>query len=228
MRKRNLCLSICLVATLAASPLLAANGRITTPVEQFGFEIGADYQLLNYTQLTEYWKKLETESDRMKLVEFGTTAEGRTMYLAIITSPQNHQKLDRYKEISKTLALAEGLTDDQARELAAEGKAVVWIDGGLHATEVVNAQAELELVYQMLSRNDPETMRFLDDVILLTSATNPDGMELVSNWYMRESDPKKRSTSGIPRLYQKYVGHDNNRDSFMGTPSWPTCPRRKP
>jgi hypothetical protein len=200
---------------LAATPILAANGKVTTPQEQFGFEIGADYQLLTYTQLVEYWKKLETESDRMKLVEYGTTAEGRTMYLAIITSPQNHQNLDRYKEIAGKLALAEGLTDDQAHELAAEGKAVVWIDGGLHATEIVNAQAEFELVYQMLSRDDPETTRFLNDVILLTSITNPDGMELVSNWYMRESDPKKRSTSGIPRLYQKYVGHDNNRDSFM-------------
>ena len=40
-------------------------------------------------------------------------------------------------------------------------------------------------------------------------------MELVSNWYMREPDEKKRSTSGIPRLYQKYIGHDNNRDFYM-------------
>jgi hypothetical protein len=215
MRKRTLQLSVCLVAMLAASPLFAAIEKITTPVEQFGFEIGADYQLINYSQLVEYWKKLEQESDRMKLVAFGTTAEGRTMYMAIITSPQNHQKLDRYKHIAKTLALAEGVTDDQAHELANEGKAIVWIDGGIHATEVVNAQAELDLVYQMLSREDQETMRFLDDVILLTSVANPDGMELVSNWYMRESDPHRRSTSGIPRLYHKYIGHDDNRDSFM-------------
>ena len=214
MRIRNTGVLVVLIAALAASPLLA-DGKITTPKEQFGFDIGADYQLLNYTQLVEYWQKLERESDRMKLVEIGTTAEGRTMIMAIITSPQNHQNLERYKEISARLAHAEGLTDDQARELVAEGKAVVWIDGGLHATEVVNAQAELETVYQMLSRNDAETMRFLDDVILLTSITNPDGMELVSNWYMRESDPEKRSTGDIPRLYQKYVGHDNNRDSFM-------------
>ncbi len=109
----------------------------------------------------------------MKLVEIGTTAEGRTMLMAIITSPENHRNLDRYKEISKRLALAEGLTDAQAQRAGAEGKAVVWIDGGLHATEVVNAQAEFELVYQMLSRDDPETMRFLNDVILLTSSRIP-------------------------------------------------------
>ena len=134
MRKLNWCTFLCLVAALAVTPLFAANGKVTTPQEQFGFEIGADYQLLTYTQLEECWKKLETESDRMKLVEFGTTADERTMYMAVITSPQNHQNLDRYKDISKQLATAEGLTDDQAHELAAEGKAVVWIDGGLHAT----------------------------------------------------------------------------------------------
>ncbi len=214
MRKTNTCLLISLLATLVAG-LLFADGQITTPTEQFGFEIGADYQLLNYTQLQDYWKKLDQESDRMTLLEIGTTAEDRPMVMAIITSTENHQNLDRYREISKRLAHAEDLTESQARELAAEGRAVVWIDGGLHATEVVNAQAELELVYQMLSRDDPETMRFLNDVILLTLVTNPDGMELVSNWYMREQDPTKRSTRGIPRLYQKYVGHDNNRDSFM-------------
>ena len=87
----------------------------------------------------------------MKLVEIGKSAEGRTMVMAIITAPENHKSLDRYKEISRRLATAEGLTDDQARALAAEGKAVVWIDGGLHATEVLGAQQLLELVYQMVS-----------------------------------------------------------------------------
>ncbi len=151
----------------------------------------------------------------MKLVEIGKTAEGRTMVMAIITAPENQKKLDHYKEIARRLATAEGLTDDQARTLAAEGKAVVWIDGGLHATEVLGAQQLMELVYQMVSMNDPETLRILKDVILLATPVNPDGLELVSNWYMREQDPLKRSTNGLPRLYQKYIGHDNNRDFYM-------------
>jgi len=90
-------------------------------------------------------------------------------------------------------------------------------DGGLHATEVVGAHQLMEIVYQMVSRDDRETLRFLDDVILLAVHANPDGMELVSSWYMRDPDPKNRSTRGLPRLYQKYVGHDNNRDSYMST-----------
>jgi hypothetical protein len=189
--------------------------RITTPKEQFGNNIGDDYFLANYTQLTAYWQKLAKESNRAKLVSIGKTAEGREQWMMILTSPENHKRLDRYKEIARKLALAEGLTDDEARKLAAEGKAVVWIDGGLHATEVLGAHQLMEFVYQMLSMNDPETMRFLNDVIVLAVHANPDGMELVSNHYMREKEPTRRSTGGIPLLYQKYIGHDNNRDFYM-------------
>ena len=101
--------------------------------------------------------------------------------------------------------------------LAAEGKTVVWIDGGLHATEVLGAQQLMELVYQLVSRSDDETMRFLEDTIVLATCVNPDGMELVSNWYMRNPVPEERSTSSLPRLYQKYTGHDNNRDFYMSS-----------
>ena len=163
---------------------LQAQTNVTSPIEQFGFNIGDDYHLANYAQLSDYWQKLDRESDRMTLVDIGNTAEGRSQLMAIITSPENHEKIDRYKEISRRLALAEGLTDADARALAAEGKAIVWIDGGLHATEVLGAQQLIELVYQMVSRVDPETMRFLDDVILLAVHCNPDGHDLVASWYM--------------------------------------------
>ncbi|MBP1597034.1 MAG: peptidase carboxypeptidase [Acidobacteria bacterium] len=207
--------AVVLAALMALSGMgLYAQGTITPP--KFGqYTAGDDYFLANYTQLVEYWGKLSKESNRMKVVEIGKTSEGRTMIMAIITSPANHQKLDRYKEISQRLARAEGLTDDQARALASEGKAVIWIDGGLHATECVPAQGLFEMSYQMVSRNDPETLRILNDVILLLTPVNPDGMELVSNWYMKEPEPTRRSTGGIPVLYNKYAGHDNNRDSYM-------------
>ncbi|MGE0101915.1 MAG: M14 metallopeptidase family protein [Blastocatellales bacterium] len=204
-----------LVFLFAAVVAAQAQSSITSPKDQFGFNIGDDYQLANYTQLTDYFKKLDGQSERLKLVDIGRTAEGRTMHMAIITSPANHARLDRFREISARLARAEGLTDEQARQLAREGKAVVWIDGGLHATETLGAQQLIETVYQLVSRDDPETLRFLDDLIILCCLVNPDGMELVSNWYMRESDPRKRSLSGLPRLYQKYIGHDNNRDFYM-------------
>ena len=149
----------------AAQP---AAARLTTPMAEWGHNIGDDYFLVNYQQLMAYWRKLEKESPRLHVVEIGKTSEGRTMLMAIITSPANYQKLARYKQISSQLALAEGLTEDQARALAKEGKAVVWIDGGLHATETLGAQQLLEHVWQMVSRTDEETMRFLNDVRHLT------------------------------------------------------------
>ncbi len=213
--RRNQFIYSLLALMFCVAVTASAQNKLTSPKDHFGFNIGDDYHLANYTQYEAYIKKLDQESDRLKVVEMGKSAEGRTMYLAIITSPENHQKLDRYKEISRRLALAEGLTDDQARALAREGKAVVWIDGGLHATEVLGAHQLTETIWQLNSRTDEETMRFLNDVIVLCCLANPDGMELVSNWYMREKDPAKRSSSGIPRLYQKYIGHDNNRDFYL-------------
>ncbi len=205
-------------AALTAAAIMAvapARAQITTPKEHFGFNLGDDYHLATYTQFESYVRKLAAESPRMVLEEIGQTSEGRPQLMAIITSPENHRNLARYKEISRRLALVEGLTDSEARALANEGKAVVWIDGGLHGGEVVGTTQLPELIYQMVSRTDAETMRFLDDVILLAVHANPDGMELVSSWYMRIPKPEDRRTSDLPRLYNWYVGHDNNRDAYM-------------
>ncbi|PWV48405.1 M14 metallopeptidase family protein [Chitinophaga sp. S165] len=186
---------------------------VPVPKEHFGFNIGDDYQLANYTQTEAYFKKLAA-SDRARLVDIGMTEEGRHQYMLIVSSPENLKALDRYKEISQKLGHASGLTDETARKLAAEGKAVIWIDGGLHATETVGTHQLIETMYQLITRTDEETMNILqNDIILLTHA-NPDGQELVSDWYMRMADPKKRALN-IPRLYEKYVGHDNNRDFYM-------------
>jgi hypothetical protein len=205
-----------LVLGLQAPGAWAQNaGPISPPKAVFGFDIGDDYSLANYTQLQTYWTKLAAESDRMKLVSIGKTAEGRDQLMAIVSTPENLKNLDRYQEISRKLAKAEGLTDAEAKALAKEGKAIVWIDGGLHATETVGAQQVTQMLYEMVSGNDPETLGFLKDAIILFAHANPDGMELVSNWYMRNKDPQKREMEAVPRLYQKYVGHDNNRDFYM-------------
>ena len=207
-------------AALLATALFAsasAQTRITTPKEHLGFSFGDDYQLANYTQIADYWRQLDAQSDRMVLQEIGKTAEGRPHLMAIVTAPANHKNLATYRDISRRLAFAEGVTDDEARTLSREGKAVVWIDGGLHATETLGAQQLAEMVYQMVSRTDAETLRFLDECIILFVHANPDGNALVADWYMRNPDPLKRSAAGLPRLYQKYIGHDNNRDFFAST-----------
>ena len=203
-----LALLVSLAPTLSQTP-------ITTPKAQFGSNIGDDYFLANYSQMIAYWKRLDTESDRLSLVDIGKSSEGRTMTMAVITSADNQRKLASYRDMARRLAKADSLTDTQARELAAEGKAIVWIDGGLHATETVGSQQLIETVYRLLSANDPDTRRILDDVIVLACIANPDGMEMVSNWYMREPEPSRRLVAGLPTLYQKYAGHDDNRDFYM-------------
>ncbi len=204
-----------LALLLALAFVASLSGRITSPKEHFGFAIGDDYHLATYTQTEAYFKKLAAESDRVRLVDMGRTEEGRTQWMLVITAPENQAALPRYKDIAHKLARAEGLTPEEARALAAEGKAVVWIDGGLHATETVGAHQLIETAWRLASATDPESLRILKDVIVLCVHANPDGQELVSQWYMREPVAAKRVTSTSPRLYQKYIGHDNNRDFYL-------------
>jgi hypothetical protein len=206
---------------LPATPIAAQNSAVrggtalTSPERFFKQPPGTDYYLANYSEYKAYLKKLAEESDRIKLVDIGRTAEGRTQWMAIVSSPANLAKLDDYRAISEKLARAHGVDAVEAQRLAAQGKAIVWIDAGMHATETVTSQGQIQVIHRMLSQSDPETMRMLDDCIILFGHDNPDGMELVSNWYMRHADQKKREFATLPRLYQKYVGHDNNRDSYM-------------
>ena len=221
MRSRpHLLLVVALLLVLAAwqaSPESQANPAVPSPRDAFGASIGDDYFLATYSQLEQYWRSLDAASDRMTLVDIGRTEEGRAQLMAVVSAPENLQALERYRDISRRLTLAEGLDEDEARRLAADGKAVVWIDGGLHADEVLSAQQLIETVHQLVSSSDPETLRFLRDVIVLAVHANPDGHELVASWYMRDPDVRRRRYDDVPRSYQKYVGHDNNRDFFMST-----------
>ena len=190
--------------------------HVTSPSQEFGSSIGDDYFLATYRQLEQYWKKLDAESDRVRLVSIGQTEEGRTQWMAVVSAPENLARLDEYQAISRRLALGEP-DERQAHALAAAGKAVVWIDGGLHADEVLGAQQLIELVYELAQAEDAETLRFLRNVIVLAVHPNPDGHALVGDWYMREREPMRRTLAGVPRSYQKYIGHDNNRDFFLSS-----------
>ena len=160
MRQRRPLSFVLVVLAVGALHAQSAPRNVTTPKQQFGHEIGDDYALVNYTRYVEYLKKLDGESDRMTVVDIGPTEEGRRELTAIITSPQNHKRLAHYKAINQRLARADGLDEAGARRLAAEGKAVVWIDGGLHANEVLGAQQLIETIYRLNSRTDPETSVF--------------------------------------------------------------------
>lgn len=205
------CACAMLLIAMGMSSLQAA---VPSPKAHFGFDIGDDYMLANYTQTEAYFRQIAATSDRFQLVELGKTSEGRAQLMLIASSPANLARLEEYRGISERLARARD-GDAAARALAAQGKAVVWIDGGLHANETVGAHQLIETVWQLASRDDAETRRILDDTIMLLVHANPDGQELYSDWYMREPVPSKRVLDKPPRLYQKYAGHDNNRDFYM-------------
>ena len=195
----------------------AAQTGVPTPASVIGWEPCADYQLANYEQIEDYFRKVAAAApDRMRLVEMGKTVEGRTQVLAVVSSEANLRQLDRYKSIAHRLALARDLTDDAARALAREGKAVVWIDFGLHSSEVAHGQTAPAFLFKVVTEDSDEMRAIRDNVILLLVANmNPDGTDIVASWY-RENLGKPWE-SRTPELWHKYVGHDDNRDWYMFT-----------
>ena len=188
--------------------------NVSSPEEVLGFKLGADYHLADYNQALKYFKSLEKASPRIKLFEMGKTSMGKPMVYAVISSEDNMANLDRYKEISRKLALIKGLNDGEARRLASEGKAVVWISVGVHATECAPPQQALQLAYDLVTNEDLETRFIRENTILLLVFANPDGMQMLAEWYLPNvGTPYEMSQ--MPWLYHKYAGHDNNRDSYI-------------
>ncbi len=206
-----------LVAVLIlAGAALAAQSVIPTPELVIGFKPGADFKLANYDDTIRYFQRLDAASDKLTLVPMGTSTQGRTFYVALISSAANLAAIDRHREIARRLASPEGLSEAEARALAREGKALVHIDGGLHSTEVAGPQHTLQLAYDLLSQDKDEgVQRILDNVVLMLWPTiNPDGHQMVADWYMKNVGTPT-ANAPLPGLYQEYVGHDNNRDAYM-------------
>jgi hypothetical protein len=187
---------------------------IPSPEEILGFKVGTDYHLASYEQAIEYFRSLEAASPRVKLFEMGKTSMGKPMIYAVISSEENMAKLDRFKEISKKLALAKDLSDEEAHRLAAEGRAVVWIDVGIHASECAPAQSAIQLAFDLVISENQETRFIRENTILLLVFANPDGMQMLAEWYLPNVGTPYE-ISPMPWLYHLYAGHDNNRDSYM-------------
>lgn len=212
--KRSIHAFIIAVLVAAGASVLTTQSAVPTPESVIGWAPCADYKLATYEQIDTYFRALADSSDRMQLIEIGKTAEGRTQTMAIISSEANMRNLDRYKEIARTLAQGQ-VSETTARALANEGKAVVWIDFGLHSTEVAHGQTAPWMAHNAVSDESEEMRNIRDNVIfLLVPNMNPDGTTLVANWYMQHVGTEFEHAS-LPELYQKYVGHDNNRDWYM-------------
>ena len=188
----------------------------TSPEAFLGFKVGADQKLADYGQIQAYFKKLASESSKIKVVEIGQSSLKKPMIMAIITSEANMAKLDAYRGITRQLRDAAGLTPDDARRLSREGKAILYITCSIHASEIAASQMSLELAYDLITGRTPfDAAKALDDVIVLLSPTiNPDGEQMVTEWY-RKYVGTPYEGGNMPWVYHYYSGHDDNRDFFM-------------
>jgi hypothetical protein len=189
-----------------------SQNKITTPEEYFGFQMGADYKLARWDKIVDYFYELEKQSDKLKVMNLGPSSEGHPFLLLLISSPENLGNLDRLQYINKKISDPRGVPDDELKAFVNEGKAVIYESMSLHASEVGGTQMSPELTYDLLTRDDEETQRILDNVLFfMIPCFNPDGQVMITDWYNETVGTEYEGLS-MPYLYHKYCGHDNNRD----------------
>jgi hypothetical protein len=215
----GLVLVVILVSAGGAVAGTKADPRVTTPKAFLGYDIGDQGQLTPWqtrqmpdgtmrTGIVQYAFELQRTSNRVRVFREGTSELGRPMILTVITSPNNWAQIDKLKAIQRKLADPRQVaSDDEAMQLASQGKAVYWISAAIHSTERTSPEVLLRLGYDLASGQDDWTRQLLDNVIVVLENTiNPDGLDQVTDAYY--GGP---AASG----YGKYVNHDDNRD-FLG------------
>lgn len=189
--------------------------RITSPESFFGHQLGADRKIARWDKIVDYYHLLAKESDRIQVIDLGPSTEGHPFLLTIISSPSNLANLEELRQTNLQLTDPRGLSEAAAKALVEQGKVIILQSMSLHASEIGGTQMAPELTYDLLTRNDEETKRILDNVIYLAvPCFNPDGQQMVTDWYNEWLGTEYEGAS-MPWLYHKYAGHDNNRDAFM-------------
>ncbi|MEP7211563.1 MAG: M14 metallopeptidase family protein [Acidobacteriota bacterium] len=192
------------------------NAQVPTPQSALGFKPTDDKTIADWNQITDYFAKLDAASGRVVVKEIGKTTLGKPLIVAFISSEKNIRSLDRYRQISSKLADPRTIRDGaELEKLIADGKTIVSISCSIHSTEIVASQMSMNLAYELASANDADTREILDNtILLLIPSPNPDGIDIVANWYRKTLGTKSEGTSP-PELYHHYAGHDDNRDWFM-------------
>jgi len=189
--------------------------QVPTPERFFGFQMGADRKLAGWDTIVAYYQTLDRASSRLQVENLGPSTMGHPFLALFISSPANLARLDDLRQINAKLSDPRGLDESEVRRLITQAKAVVVQSMGLHSSEVASTQMAVELAYDLVTRSDEETNRILDNVVtILIPSFNPDGTVMITDWYNRTVGTEYEGV-GMPWLYHKYVGHDNNRDAFQ-------------
>ncbi|HEY5884912.1 MAG TPA: M14 family zinc carboxypeptidase [Pyrinomonadaceae bacterium] len=195
---------------------------VPAPEDVLGFTPGDDRKLASWNQVLTYFDKLDQASDRVKFESLGKTTMDVPFVMATISAPENLARIDEYKHIQNLLADPRKLgpsvvRDRKARELIKRGKTIVLITCGIHSTEVGSYLSSMLIAHRLASSNEPEIQEILrNTIILLVPSLNPDGVDIVKNWYDKTLGTPYEGTDP-PELYHNYVGHDNNRDWYAFT-----------
>jgi hypothetical protein len=215
-------LQITLLLLLVLSAVVPAQTKIPAPADVLGFVPGEDRKLASWSQVVEYFQRLDQASDRVTFQTLGQTTMGQPFVMATISSPANLARLEEFKKIQDQLADPRKLgppatRDRKAAELIRQGKTIVLITCGIHSTEVGSYLSSMLIAHRLASSTEPAIQKILDNtIILLVPSLNPDGVDIVKNWYDKTLGTPFEGTDP-PELYHKYTGHDNNRDWYSFT-----------
>jgi hypothetical protein len=194
---------------------LSMTDPLTSPEAFFGYRLGGDQKIARWDKIVAYFNLLSRESDRIKVIDMGPSTEGASFLLVVISSPENISRLEEIRKANLRLSESRGLSDEEAEEHIAHGVAVVCQSMSLHASEIAPTQMAPELAYDLVSGEDEDTCRILDNVVfLMVPCFNPDGQIMVADWYDKWIGTEYEGSS-LPWLYHRYGGHDNNRDAFQ-------------
>ena len=208
------CLAVILVAFSTSA--LAQSAAIPSPKSVLGFAPGDDRTIADWSQITSYFEKLDRASDRVLVQDLGQSTLKRPVIVALISARENILALAKYKDIQQQLADPRKISGNMPRErLFADGKVVVAISCSIHSTEIVASQMSMQFAYELATAQDADSREILENtIILLIPSPNPDGIDIVANWYRKTLGTPYEGREP-PELYHHYAGHDDNRDWFM-------------
>ncbi len=203
------------VTSIAQKPAPQSSG-IPSPKSVLGFTPGDDRTIAGWSQITDYFERLDRASDRVLVQTLGQSTLKRPLIVAFISARENILALPKYKEIQQQLADPRKVTQELQRDrLLANGKTVVAISCSIHSTEIVASQMSMQLAYELATAQDADTRDILQNtILLLIPSPNPDGIDIVANWYRKTLGTPYEGREP-PELYHHYAGHDDNRDWFM-------------